>query len=253
MKTMSDAQLVAAIHAADPAALATVSPADAVRAVQRARPARARRRWALLASVLAATVAVGVPVGAVASGYLARTGWFASPNPGDDRDPRTVPEYEGGEWIDLSAPDLDAVVQSVYPEWMPLAPGVTREDLTARVVDIVATNNAFARERLLRRTFESESYKDWLGAWITAYDSGDSGGQMTAARVLTEASDWPTLVATDGGGVTDVMRAYAERIAAGDRDAAQAMAQFEGAPSWDGIDRSALGAKIYDEVLGARE
>jgi len=89
-----------------------------------------------------------------------------------------------------------------------------------------------------------------MGAWIAAHDRGDTEAQETAARVITEASDWPTLVATDGGGVTDVMRAYAKRIAAGDSDAAQAMAQFEGAPGWDGTDRSALGAEIYDEVLG---
>jgi len=254
MNTMSDTELLTALRAADPASSVTLSADEASKAVRRSRGTRGPRRRLLLATGLAAVLVVGVPAGALASGFLARTGWFGSPNPGDDRGTCTSTEYDcNSEWIDLSAPDLDEVVKSVYPEWMPLAPGVTREDLTARVVAIMTADNALAPERLLRRTFESESYKDWLGAWIAAHDSGDVLAQEAASRVITEASDWPTLVATDGGGVTDIMRAYAERIAAGDSDAAQAMAQFEGAPGWDGVDRSALGEEIYNEVLGDKQ
>lgn len=253
MNTMTDADLVAALRAADPARSMTVSAAEAARAVRRARTDKKARRWLLVSTGIAALLVVGVPAGAYASGVLARTGWFGSPNPGDDRASCVSTEHDcNDEWIDLGAPDLDTVVASVYPEWMPLAPGVTREDLTARVIAIMTGDNAFAPERLIRRTFESESYKDWLGAWIAAHESGDVAGQDAASRVITEASTWPTLVATDGGGVTDIMRAYATRIAAGDSEAAQGMAQFEGAPGWDGIDRSTLSAEIYDEVLGDR-
>ncbi|UIN31182.1 hypothetical protein [Microbacterium binotii] len=253
MNTMSDAELLTVLRAADPASAITLSTAEASESLRRSRAARKPRRRLLIATSLAAVLVVGVPAGALASGLVARTGWFGSPNPGDDRGSCTSTEYDcNSEWIDLSAPDLDEVVESVYPEWMPLAPGVTREDLTGRVVVIMTADNALAPERLLRRTFESESYKDWLGAWIAAHDRGDAVAQEAASRVITEASDWPTLVATDGGGVTDIMRAYAERIAAGDSDAAQAMAQFEGAPGWDGVDRSALGEEIYNEVLGDR-
>lgn len=251
MNTMSDTELVAALRAADPASSVSLPSGEAASAVRQSRSSRKPRRWRILTMSLAALLVVGVPAGAFASGLLARTGWFGSPNPGDDRSTCTSTEYDcTSEWIDLSAPDLEDVVRSVYPEWMPLAPGVTREELTARVVAIMAADNALAPERLLRRTFESESYKDWLGAWIKAHDSGDVATQEAASRVITEASEWPTLVATDGGGVTDIMRAYATRIAAGDSDAAQAMAQFEGAPGWDGIDRSALGREIYAEVFG---
>lgn len=251
MTTMTDAELVAVLRAADPAPSVALSAGEAVREVRQARNGRKPRRWVLLSTGLAALLVVGVPAGAAASGLLARTGWFGSPNRGDDRAACSSTEYDcDSEWIDLGAADLDEMVASVYPAWMPLAPGVTRDGLTARVVAIMTADGALAPERLVRRTFESESYKDWLGAWIAAHDRGDTEAQETAARVITEASDWPTLVATDGGGVTDVMRAYAKRIAAGDSDAAQAMAQFEGAPGWDGTDRSALGAEIYDEVLG---
>lgn len=249
--TMSDDELSAALRAADPASSVALSADDAVRAVRRAHTGRRPRRWMLLSAGLAALLVVGVPAGAFASGLLARTGWFGSPNPGDDRGTCISTEHDcDDEWIDLGASDLDEVVKSVYPEWMPLAPGVTREDLTARVVAVMAADDALAPERLLRRTFESESYKDWLDAWITAHDGGDRAAQDAASRVITEASDWPTLVATDGGGVTDVMRAFARRIAAGDGEAAQAAAQLEGAPGWDGVDRSDLVTEIAHEGLG---
>lgn len=254
MNTKSDAELVAALRAADPASSVALSAGDAISAIRQARPARKARRWLLLSTGVAALLVVGVPAGAFASGFLARTGWFGSPNPGDDRSTCRSTEYDcNDEWIDLSAPDLDGVVASVYPEWMPLAPGVTRNDLIARVTSIVAADNAFAPERLIRRTFESESYKDWLGAWISAHERGDVNAQEVASGAITEASDWPTLVATDGGGVTDIMRAFAARIASGDADAAQTAAQIEGAPGWDGIDRSALSAEVYNEVLGGEQ
>lgn len=247
MNAMSDAELMATLRAADPAPEITLSSADALRAVRSARTARRPRHWVLLSTSLAALLVVGVPAGAIASGSLARTGWFGSPNPGDDRRALTSTEHDvNDEWIDLGATDLDAVVASVYPDWMPLAPGVTRDDLTDRVVAIMAKGNALAPERLLRRTFESVSYGDWLGAWMNAHDDGDAQGQATAARVLTEAPEWPTLVATDGGGVVASMRAYAARISGGDADAAQAMAQLWGALSWDGADRSELMDEIYN-------
>lgn len=42
--------------------------------------------------------------------------------------------------------DVDEVVASVYPEWMSLAPGVTREDLTDRVTAIMATDGSHGRD-----------------------------------------------------------------------------------------------------------
>ena len=254
MKTVSDADLLGALSAADPAASITLESADATSAIRHARSQPvSRRRWAIWAAALSALVVVGVPVGAVATDFAARTGWFGSPNPGDDRGSFDSTESDDTEWLDLGADDLPSVVGSLYPDWIPLAPGVTREELTARVVDAMAQNNALAQETLVRRTFEYEAYRDWIGAWIAAREKGNSAGQSTAAKVLADASDWPAMVETDGGGVTDIMRAFAERIAAGDADAAQALAQIENAPGWDGTDRSALGDEIYNEVLGANE
>ena len=253
MKSVSDSDVLGALRAADPAAMTELSASDALAAVRRARPASTRRRWTLWAGALAAIVVIGVPVGAVGSGFMARTGWFGSPNPGDDRGTFESTETDGSEILDLGASDLPEVIVSLYPEWMPLAPGVTREDLTARVVAIMTHDNAYGSETLARRTFESESYKDWVGAWITAHESGDSATQERAAAVLLQATEWPAIVATDGGGITDVMRVYAERIAAGDSEAAQALAEGELVPEWDGVNRYELSAEIYDEALGEQE
>ncbi|GAA3656165.1 hypothetical protein [Microbacterium marinilacus] len=253
MTPRPDIPLLDALRAADPAAAIALDTAEATAAVRRARPHRPpRRRRVFWAAALAALVVVGVPVGAVATGFAARTGWFGSPNPGDDRGSFFSTESDDTEWLDLGADDLPDVVASLYPEWLPLAPGVTREALTARVVDALAHDDALAQETLVRRTFESEAYRDWIGAWIAAHDAGDAAARARATEVLGEAAGWPAMVATDGGGVTDTMHAFARRVATGDAEAAQALAQIENAPGWDGVDRSALGAEIYDEAREAQ-
>jgi hypothetical protein len=61
------------------------------------------------------------------------------------------------------------------------------------------------------------------------------------------------MTATDGGGITDGMRAFAQRIAAGDSEVAQALAQIEHAPGWDGVDRSELATAILNAAAGAQE
>lgn len=254
MKTMSDADLLDALRVADPASAIVLPAAEAAVAARRARPSSLpRRRWAIWATAITAIVVVGVPVGAVGTGFAARTGWIGSPNPGDDRGSSVSTESDDTEWLDLGADDLSEVVASLYPEWLPLAPGVTRNELTARVSDTMSQMEGLAQETLVRKTYEYEAYRDWIGAWIAAHADGDAAGQANAAAVLADAAGWPAMVETDGGGVTDMMRAFARRIAAGDSDAAQALAQIENAPGWDGIDRSALGTEISNESLGVEE
>lgn len=146
MKTVSDAELLDALSAADPAASITLTSADATSAIRHARAQPvSRRRWAIWASALSAIFVVGVPVGAVATDFAARTGWFGSPNPGDDRSSFDSTESDDTEWLDLGADDLPEVVASLYTDWIPLAPRVTREELTARVADAMAQETALAQ------------------------------------------------------------------------------------------------------------
>jgi hypothetical protein len=249
MNPVTDASVLDALRAADPAARIRLADADATSAIRRARPLRpARRRWMRGAAVIAAVLAIGVPAGAVATGFAARTGWFGSPNPGGG--PAVGTESDDSEWLNLDADDLPDVVAALYPEWLPLAPGVDRSDVVARVTESVTGMEGLGQETLVRGRFEFEVYRDWISAWITAHGVGDAPGQQRAAQVLQQAAGWPVTVATDGGGVTTLMRAYAERISAGDAEAAQTLAQVEGAPGWDGVDRGELAAEISHEALG---
>lgn len=257
MTIKSDADLLDALRVADPAAQITLTTTEATAAVRRARPSRPpRRRWAIWTAAAAALIAVGAPVGAVATDFAARTGWFGSPNPGGasgpDSESIASTESDGTEWFDLDADDLPEVIASLFPHWLPLAPGVTDATLSARVTDVLTEMDGLGQETLILKTYEYEAYRDWIGAWIAAHDRGDVSGQERAAEALEEAASWPATVATDGGGIADSMRAFAERISAGDHDAAQALAQFEKAPGWDGIDRETLWIEINDQVTGAK-
>jgi hypothetical protein len=252
MKTVTAEDVRVALSAGDPASRITLSTVDATAAVRRARPSPALRRlWAVWATAVAAVVAVSIPAGAVATDYVARTGWFGSPDPGGAAGGADSTESDDTEWLDLGAADLPEVVASLYPERLPLAPGVTRQQLTDRVVAEMSRMDGLAQETLVRKTYEYEAYRDWIGAWISANDQEDRTAAATAASVLEDAAGWPATVETDGGGITDLMRAYARRIASGDRDAAQALAQLENAPGWDGIDRSDVHARIAADTLGA--
>lgn len=242
---MSNLDVLNALRTADPAANTDVTAVDAIAAVRAARrvssPKRRRLMWA---GAAVAVIAIGVPAGAVGSGFAARTGWFGSPNPSTESD--------ATEWLDLGADDLPEVVSSLMPDYLPMAPGVTQESLEARVVAYLAEEDAYGQVTLVVRAYERESYKDWIDVWIAANDSGDISNRDRAAEVLTEASGWPAVVSTDGGGFVNIMKTFALRISAGDEVAAQALAQYEGASAWDGIDRRSILNDIIEESRGAQ-
>jgi hypothetical protein len=246
--TQFDAELREALRRADPAAGVALTPAEAAGAVHRARPVRTRRRRPAWLVALVAVFTIAVPATAVAGGLGARTGIFGSPVPGDDSD-TTGFDYDGSEWLDLGASDLGQVVASVYPEWLPLAPGVTREQMIARVTAQMTQSGAMAQETVVSRSYESVAYQDWIDDWIRAHARGDADAQGRAAQVLLDAPSWPATVATDGGGVTLMMRACGERIADGDAEAAQACAQIALASEWDGVNRDALLEEIYNTAV----
>jgi hypothetical protein len=182
----------------------------------------------------------------------AHTGIFGSPVPGDDSD-TTGFDYDDSEWLDLGASDLKEVVASMYPDWLPLAPGITREKMIDRAAAQMDHAGALAQVTVVETTYEQIAYRDWIDAWITAHASGDTTAQEEAGQVLLEAPAWPATVATDGGGVTLMMTACALRIADGDAEAAQALAQAFLASGWDGVHRDALLEEIYNDAAGEQE
>src|SRR5690606_23084874 len=111
-------------------------------------------------------------------------------------------------------------------------------------------SGAMGQETVVKRTYEFIAYQDWINAWITAHASGDASTLAQATQVLLEAPTWPTIVATDDGGFVLMMRACGERIAQGDAEAAQALAQISLASEWDGVDRNDLLEEIYHDAAG---
>lgn len=144
---------------------------------------------------------------------------------------------EHSEFVDTSAADLGAYIESIYPTWLPLAPGQTREGVIEQVRAQHAANPGVTQEVGIRRSLERAAYLGWLHEWIEAHTAGDVGRMDVASGILLDAAAWPAVVATDGGGVTYIMSRFAQEIAAGNVDAAQELAQVELAPFWDGVDR----------------
>lgn len=156
---------------------------------------------------------------------------------------------EDSEFVDTSAPDLGAYIESIYPEWLPLAPGQSRAGVIEQVRAAHAAEPGFTQEVVVRRSLEHAVYVGWIDEWIAAHADGDTARMAVAAGALADASTWPAFVATDGGGVTWIMAGYAREIAAGNVEAAQELAQVEGAASWDGVDRANQPGSYFGEFL----
>ena len=153
------------------------------------------------------------------------------------------------EMIDTGASDFPEYAASIYPQWMPLAPGQTQQGVIARVVAQQAATPALTPEINVQRSFETVVYSAWMGEWIAAHDAGDQARMAAAITVLEDTPTWPALVATDGGGVTKLMAGFVAEMADGDAEVAQAAAQYDGNPAWDGIDRDALIAELFTKYI----
>lgn len=158
---------------------------------------------------------------------------------------------EDSEFVDTSAPDLGAYLESIYPQDLPLAPGQTKEGVIEHVRAERSAQPGITQKVDLLRSLEHAAYIGWIDEWITAHKVGDTDRTATAAAMIADAATWPAFVATDAGGVTYMMSRYGEAVAAGDADAAQELAQVEGAASWDGVDRAeqpgSYNSRFYDE------
>lgn len=217
----------AALVAADPARDVSVRPEDARRIVRAATARPPRRRWIFPAAAIAVVCAVGIPGAAVASGYLARTGWFGSPNPGSPEGTRPVgTEADGSEWIDTSAADYGDYAVTLWPAYATLPSGYD----TAAFARAIAADAPEGLRQVtgIRSEFEQNARCAWRAEWLDADALGDAARAAIAARTLTEAATWPATVASDGGGIVEEERAVAGAATAGDR------AGVEAADAWCG-------------------
>jgi hypothetical protein len=168
---------------------------------------------------------------AAPSAVQAITHWLAVAEWQPDAGGEILPD---SEMVDLSAPDLPEYIASLYPEWLPLAPGVTREQLVADVVGADLPEEGFTQEVGFRERFESLAYCGWVDAWLTADDPAVTSA---AIAVMRDAIDWPAFTATDGGGRREYLTVYAMAAESGDRDGVQFAAWQYGCSAWDGTDR----------------
>jgi len=227
---MDDDELDLRLSRADRAQVSAVPRAtldELVLATREAGRTSQRRRLGL-AGVLAAAAVVGGALAAPAaadgiSEFLAISEWQPGLDPGLPADcpPESCAFAPGSEMVDLSAPDLRHYLETIYPEWLPLAPGTTR----AGILDGMAAQAAadpeagLTQEIALRATMERNAICSWVDLWLTTSDDAE---RTRAADVMQEARSWPATVDTDGGGVVAFLEVYATGAAAGDRDAVEA-------------------------------
>lgn len=184
--------------------------------VQREKAAGKRRaghRAALGAGIAGLIVLVtGIPVAATALHDF----FVQDVDPGGGAGAERVP---GSENVDTSRSDIRQYIESIYPDDLPLPQGYTRESVVDTVVGRNASDPGPTQSIGLTRLLENVSYCGWVGQWLDADTLGDQSRRNEAAGVMADSLTWRGYTATDGGGVIEAQRGFAEGAAAGDRHA----------------------------------
>ena len=223
-----------ALVAADPAAGVDLDPVRAsnlLRAAvdaEKAANARGGKRWrrrvaGVVAGVL--VVGVGVPVGAYAGSYLTRTGEYGAPG---------ATENDTSEWLDPLAPDFPDYAVNLWPDYIKLPPGYDVRTVARQLAEREAATD---RENLrqdneqaaaegrdpapgvivqttgVRGMFAMAAQCHWQHEWLTTNDAARKSNALT---VLGQSERWPALVAIDGGGIVDGVKAYVDAATRGD-------------------------------------
>ncbi len=193
-----------------------------------------QRRGRVIGSTI--TVVVGLCLALVAAPataevvrqFFAQTDW--EPDAGAPRAP-------GSEFVDLGAPDLGAYIESIYPDWLPLSPGQTREQLIAETAADYARverpGEVFTQEVYIRARLEDLAYCGWIDLWLT-----DTASQSDAATVIAERATWPATAARADARSLALFDALSGAARDGDREGMLAGAQTLECGSWDGTDRT---------------
>jgi hypothetical protein len=230
---MHDEELDARLRSADRMNGIAI-PDDVLDRVFAEARAEGRRGGRVRTGVIGAGVVLGLIGGAVAAPAIADTvrAWLAVSEWQPEAGGEVLP---GSEMVDLSAADLPEYIASRYPEWLPLAPGETREHLIDEVVARWSMGSGNTQEVGLRHDFEMLAYCGWVDAWL---NSADPSEVAQATTVFRQAIDWPAMNETDGGGTREFLTVYAMAAEAGDRDGIQFAAWQYGCDAWDGQSRA---------------
>jgi len=233
----TDDDLLVRLKAADPAARLDVHEAHLTRLMAR----RPRRRLWIIGGIIGA-LAVGAAAPATAGAvhdFLAQTGQYGSGS-GEVADTT--------EWIDVTAPDAAEYMTTLYPDYLPIPSSVDEQRFRERVVDVLITTAkassadeggaaVMQQSTGLVRTFEAATYAEWIRTWLEADAAGDSAARAEATSAMRAACEWPAIVTTDGGGIVDLMKRFADAAERNDRTGVLVAAEYNadfGTSGWDG-------------------
>ena len=173
------------------------------------RPRRFRR-VALISGGVVASLAVTAasPVGAhVIDSFVALTGWNPAPS---------SEIIENSPWVNTGASDFEEYARTIYPADLALPASVSSETVFDYGVAAHQQNPGTTQAISVVRTFETAAQCAWLGEFSEARAGGDTARADAALAVIRASADWPAIVATDGGGIADGIRDFADNAVDGD-------------------------------------
>jgi hypothetical protein len=185
---------------------------------RRSPPRSRRRRLLVVAAGSVGAVAFATP--AAADWVSAHTGLFGEPG---------LTETDTSEWLDAASPEIADIARDLGTQY-PLPSGGSYDDAIARL----QANGGLVQETGVDNFMAHEAACQWDRAWLAADTAGDAQAANTAVEVLAAVPTWETLVASDGGGVTEHLTEVAAATRRGDRgvveDHVQANCATEAAP-----------------------
>lgn len=162
---------------------------------------RRRRKLRVGVVALVATVGLGATSAAVAFVVQARTGLFGG-GPGT--------EEGSGEFIQLDAPGAAAIIDEIGSR-VPLPPG--HDFAEWKMLNLRRAEDGYGVVMTTSGIESSLQYVaacQWTGYWLEGYGTNDGGQMSRAQKMLDDIPTWPALVASDGGGVMEMLRRRAE-------------------------------------------
>lgn len=156
--------------------------------------------------------------------------------------------HPDGQWVDTAEADFVDYTATVFPYDLPLPDGVNADEIRITGANQMHENPALKSETGVIHHFESRIYCAWVAEWLRSDDAGDVEARAAASQIMIQNADWPATVATDGGGVTEVQRAFGNAALRGDREIVLAAAQWNACDSADGMPHP-TGERLAEDVM----
>lgn len=153
-----------------------------------------------------------------------------------------------GQWIDTDASDFVDYTATVFPYDLPLPAGVDAEEFRIAAANEIQENPGLQSETGVIHSFEARIYCAWVGEWLRSDDAGDLEARTAASEIMIQNADWPATVATDGGGITEIQRAFGDAALNGDREIVLTAAQWNACDSADGKPHP-TGERLVEGIL----